>query len=349
MRKNKYFSVHPQWASEKGPGYPVILASRARLARNIEGIPFPPAADEEDLERVRGMVLESVARRVVDDEEWDIKFAEELSREHLSLLAEQHVISRSFVEKTRGRAIAARWVSGRGVMVNSHNHVKIFAIIAGAQLMKAWELADKIDSSIERDVVYSFDQRLGYLTSSPVDVGTGLRVSTMLHLPALVITGEIGKTVLALGQSEIVVRGMHGRGTGVSGNLFVMSNKRTLGLSEKDIITHVESISRKVAENERTARKILIQESKLAISDRVFRALGVLERARKLEFLEAVELLSLVKLGVDMEILPVADFSIVDAVMRVGNSHLKALKGLELEEEELDRERAIHVRRILDL
>lgn len=349
MKKNKFFFVRPEWTLQKGPGYPVILASRARLARNIEGIPFPPVADEEDLERVRGMVLESVARRVADDEEWDIKFAEELSRDHLLLMAEQHFISRSFGDKTRGKAIAARWVSGRGVIVNAQNHAKIFAILAGAQLMKAWELADKIDSSIEQDVVYSFDQRLGYLTASPVDVGTGLRVSIMLHLPALVITGEIGKTVFALGQSEIVVRGMHGRDTGVSGNLFVMSNKKTLGLSERDIIAHVESISRKVAENERTARKILIQENKLEISDRVFRALGVLERARRLEFLEAVELLSLVKLGVDLEILPIADFNIVDAVMRVGNSHIKALKGFELDEEELEKERAIHIRKIMDL
>ncbi len=349
MRRNKFFTVRPEWASQRGPGYPVILASRARLARNIEGIPFPPAADEDELERVRGMVLESVARRVADDEEWDIKFAEELSRDQLLLLAEQHLISRSFVEKTQGRAVAARWISGRGVIVNAQNHAKIFAIFAGAQLMKAWEVADKIDSNIERDVVYSYDQRLGYLTSSPTDVGTGLRVSIMLHLPALVITGEIGKTMLALGQSEILVRGMHGRGAGVSGNLFVISNKRTLGLSERDIIAQVETVSRKVAENERTARKILLQEYKLDISDRVFRTLGVLERARKLEFLEAVELLSLVKLGVDMEILPISDFNLVDVVMRIGNGHIKALKGFELDEEEVEKERAVHVRRILDL
>jgi protein arginine kinase len=337
------------WLKTKGPGYPLVLSSRARLARNLEGLPFPYSSGEEELERARGMVLEAVARRVSSDRDWDIRFAEELGRDELAMMAEEYLISPSFSDRVEGRAVALSWKDGRSVTVNEEDHIRVHAILPGAQFNKVWKAVDKIDSSIESEVQYSFDHKLGYLTSCPGNVGTGLRVSAMLHLPALVTTGEIAKTISALGQAGVYVRGLHGEGSGVSGNLFQISNRQTLGRSEEFIVGNMDVIVRQVVDNERTARKMMLRESPLDLSDRVYRSLGVVERARRMGFTEALELISLVKLGVDMEIIPIEDFNILEVGVEIGAAHLKkSLKG-DAAEDDIDSERAIRLRRMLDL
>ena len=339
----------PEWLRAKGPGYPLVLSSRARLARNLDGLPFPGSAGEEDLERARGMVLEAVARKVAVDRDWDVRFAEELGREELALMAEEHVTSQSFAERAGGRAVALCWRDGRSVTVNEEDHVRVQAILPGAQFMKAWRAAEKVDNSIESEVQYSFDQQLGYLTTCPSNVGTGLRVSAMLHLPALVITGEIARTISALGQSGVYVRGLYGEGSGVAGNLFQISNRQTMGRTEEHVAHSMETITGQVVDNERTARKMMLRESPLDLADRVYRALGILERARRVGFFEALELASMVKLGVDAEIIPIGDFNILDVGVGVGPSHLRKLLGGDAEADDLDRERAVQARRMLDL
>jgi protein arginine kinase len=327
----------------------MVLSSRARLARNIEGLPFPCSADEEDLERARGTVLEAVSRQVAKDRDWDIKFAEELSREQLAYMAEEHLTTPMFGEQPQGRAVALNGRGGRSVVVNEEDHARIHSVLPGAQLIKVWRIADKIDSQLENEVQYSFDKKLGYLTSCTSNVGTGLRLSAMLHLPALVITGEIARTISALAQSGIYVRGLYGEGSGVAGNLFQISNRQTLGRTEEEIIGHMDMVVRQVADNERTARKMLIRETPVDLADRVYRALGVVERARRVCFFEALELLSLVKLGVELEVLPVKEFNMLEVGARICPSHIKTVLGAESDEEDIDIERAPHLRRLLDL
>lgn len=337
------------WLVKKGPGYPLVLSCRARLARNLEGLPFPSAADGEDLERVRGMVLEAVSRRVVSEKDWDIKFAEEVSREELEMMAEEHLTSPSFGERPAGRAVAVRWRDSRGVTVNEEDHLRIHSILPGAQFMKAWKNVDKIDSQLEGEVQYCFDQELGYLTSCPSNVGTGLRVSAMLHLPALSITGEIARTIAALGQAGIYVRGLYGEGSGVAGNVFQVANRKTLGSTEEGIVSHVEMITRQVVDKERTARKMMLRDSPLELADRVFRALGIVERARRMGFYEALELLSLVKLGVEAEVIPIKDFSMMEIVVGICPYHVRSGLGPEAEDEDVDAGRAPLLRRLLGL
>jgi protein arginine kinase len=337
------------WLREQGPGYPLVLSSRARLARNLEGLPFPIAAGEEEFERARGMVLEAVSRRVADDRDWDIRFAEELSRNKLEIMAEDHVTSASFSDRIGGRAVAIGPADGRSVMVNEEDHVRIQAILPGAQFMKAWKAVDEIDSQIESEVQYCFDQRVGYMTSCPSNVGTGLRISAMLHLPALVITGEIGKTISALAQAGIYVRGLYGEGSGVAGNIFQISNRQTLGRTEEYIVSNMDIIVRQVVDNERTARKMMLREDPLDLADRAYRSLGVVERCRRVCYYEALELISLVKLGVETEIVPVRDFNIVEVGVGIGPFHLLEMLGGEAGEEEVDAERAVQLRRMLDL
>ena len=327
----------------------MVLSCRARLARNLEGLPFPHAAGEEDLERARGMVLEAVARKVSRERDWEIKFAEELSRDQHAFLAEEHITTPMFGERACGRAVAIHPGNGRTVVVNEEDHARIHAVLPGSQFAKAWKTVDRIDNRIESEVRYSFDKRLGYLTSCPSNVGTGLRLSAMLHLPALVISGDIARTVSALGQSGIFVRGLYGEGSGVTGNLFQVANRYTLGRTEEDIVSNLDSVVRQVVDKERTARKMMLRDAPVALEDRVYRALGVVERARRMCFFEALEILSLVKLGVELELLPVCDFNLLEVGASVCTCHIKKVIGAEADDEEVDNERAPYLRRILDL
>ncbi|MBU1672549.1 MAG: ATP--guanido phosphotransferase [Actinobacteria bacterium] len=337
------------WLGSKGPGYPLVLSSRARLARNLEGLPFPGASDEEELERARGMVLESVSRGVAEERDWEILFAEELRRDELGIMAEEHLTGPSFCEEPAAKAMALGPGKAAGVLVNDEDHVRIRVMMPGAQFMKAWSEADTIDNRLEREVRYSFDHQLGYLTACPSNVGTGLRLSAMMHLPALVVTGDIGKTIAALGQAGMYVRGLYGEGSGVAGNLFQVSNRRTLGRSEEEIVTEMDTVVAQVAGNEKTARKVLTRGPGLDLADRVYRALGILERARKLGFNECLELLSMVRLGVELEVLTLRDFNLLEVGAAVAPYHLGEALGVEAAGEDVDRERAVEVRRWLDL
>lgn len=349
MRRSKTPLPGAEWLGQKGPGYPMVLSCRARLARNIEGLPFPYSADEDDLERVRGMVLEAVARRVSKDLDWEVKFAEELSKEQVAMLAEEHTTTPMFGERTGGRAVAIHPRRGQTVVVNEEDHARIHAVLPGGQFAKVWKIVDGIDNQLESEVQYSFDTRLGYLTSCLSNVGTGLRLSAMLHLPALIITGDIARTIAALGQAGIFVRGLYGEGSGVAGNIFQIANRYTLGRTEEDIVSNLDSVVRQVVDNERTARKMMQRDAPVELADRVYRALGVVERARRMCFFEALELLSLVKLGVEMDLLPIADFNMLEVGASICPYHIKKVIGVEAEEEEVDNERAPHLRRLLGL
>jgi len=337
-----------EWLRRRGPGYPYVLSSRARLARNVAGIPFPHSASEEELERARGVVLEAVAKAVDPSRELSMNFAEELSRDELEFMAEERIVSRAFAENPKGRAIVLKSGASWSIVVNEEDHARIQTILPGAQFIKVWEDADKIDSRLESQVQYCFDHRLGYLTSCPTNVGTGLRVSAMLHLPALSITGEIAKTIAALSAHGVYVRGLYGEGSGVAGNLYQLSNRKTLGLIEEQIALKMESVVRQVADKERTERKVLLKERFIDTADRVSRALGVIERAKRLYFYEALELLSLVKMGLEMELLHVRDFNLLEVGVGICPQHLRRMLP-DAKEEDVDCERASQLRRLLDL
>lgn len=349
MKKSEGRRRTSRWIHQKGPGYPIVLSSRARLARNIEGIPFPPAASEEELERARGLVLEAIPRRLAESRDWDIRFAEELRKDELKFMLEEQLVSPSFGERQLKRALAMSCEDSGCITVNEEDHVRIHAIMPGMQLEEAWKAVNGIDDELEGEIQYSFDDKLGYLTSCPTNVGTGLRVSAMVHLPALVAAGDIGRTVAALGQAGIYVRGLFGEGSGVAGNLFQVANRRTLGLTEKNIIAHTKKMVSQLVEREKTSRKMMILDSPLELADRVCRSLGILERAKRLSFLEGLGLLSMVKLGTEMEILPLKDFNILGVEVEISDEHLRMRVGSDSSEEAIDEERAIHVRRILDL
>lgn len=337
------------WLSKRGPGYPEVISSRARIARNIDGLKFPTVADPEELEMARGIVLEVVSKCVANDRDWNVRFGEELGQDDLGYMVEEHLISTVFTQDITGKAIASDWQEPRGVLVNEEDHIRIQATLPGSRFMETWDVVDGIDSILDKEIMYSFDPRMGYLTSCPSNAGTGLRISAMLHLPALVITGEIAKTISALGSAGIFVRGQHGEGSGVTGNIFQVSNRRTMGESEESIVAYMDHAVQQIVENERTAKKMMLRDSEIELSDRVYRSLGIVERARKLHYREALELLSQLKLGVDLGLLPIKEFSLPQVSVSVSPYHIVEKTGADLESETIDIERAIFIRRLLDL
>lgn len=349
MSPNNPVGACTDWLSKRGPGYPEVISSRARIARNIDGLKFPTVADPDELERARGIVLEVVSKHVADDRDWNVRFGEELSPDDLGYMIEEHLISTVFTQDVSGRAIASDWQEPRGVLVNDEDHIRIQATLPGAQLREAWEVVDRIDSMLDTEILYSFDPKLGYLASCPSNAGTGLRISAMLHLPALVITGEIAKTISALGSAGLYVRGQHGEGSGVTGNIFQVSNRRTLGESEESIVKYMDNAIQQIVDNERTAKKMMLRDSEIELSDRVHRALGIVERARKMHYQEALELLSQLKLGVDMELLPIKEFSLPQVGVSISPFHIGERTDADTEGEAVDMERAVYLRRLLDL
>ncbi|MDD5748627.1 MAG: hypothetical protein PHP64_06245 [Actinomycetota bacterium] len=349
MTRNKSTLPIQEYLKKEGPGYPFVLSSRARLARNLDGVPFPQAANEENLEIARGMVLEAVAEAVSPQREWSMFFGEELSRDELEMMTEERLISRGFAEQPRGKALAVYFGAGEGIVVNDEDHARIQAVLPGAQFMKALENADKIDGKLESEVQYWYDHKLGYLTSCPTNVGTGLRVSALLHLPALSITGEIAKTIAALGARGIFVRGIYGEGTGVAGNIFQLSNRKTLGVKEEEIASTIDAVVKLVVEKEKTSRKVILREQFIETADRVSRALGVIERAKRMFFFEALELISLVKLGIELELLHIKDFNILHVGAAISPYHIRRELEKDTSDEDVNTKRAPILRRMLDL
>ncbi len=337
------------WVRKSGPEHPYVLSTRARLARNIEGFIFPPAARKEELERVRDVLLETAASRLPAEEDWDVKYVEEIPRLELALMAEERLVVPGFGQEGRGQGVVLRWKEGESVMVNEEDHLRINVILPGVEFMKAWKIADKLDSRVEEEIQYCYDDRWGYLTSCPTNAGTGLRVSAVVHVPGLVMSGEWNMVVMGLGRVGIDLRGIFGEGSPFAGNLVQVSNYSTLGIDEEEILREVERATRQVVEREKTARKVIAKESETELSDSVNRALGILERAQRLYYYEALGMLSLVKLGVELEMLPVKEFSLMDVSVSIAPAHLRYQLGSGVEEGDVDKHRPRMVRRLLGL
>jgi len=230
-------------------------------------------------------------------------------------------------------------------MVNEEDHLRIQALMPGLQLAAAWELADKVDDALEQYLPYAFSEQRGYLTACPTNVGTGLRASLMLHLPALVSTGQINRIIQAVGRFGLVVRGLYGEGTQALGNIFQFSNQVTLGHTESDIIQHLINVTRQVIDQEREARQMLLRRDKMALEDRVARAYGTLAHARVVSSQEALQLLSDVRLGIDLGILDGLKPEILqELLVAIRPAHLQMRTGRELSPAERDVLRAALIR-----
>lgn len=332
------------WMKGSGPEQDVALGSRVRLARNLSGIPFPAIAKPADLASVvadvKNAVGTSPALRNLDFV--DMNRLTPLERQ---LLVERHLVSPRHVSEAEHRAVALRDDEAVSVMINEEDHVRIQVLMPGLQLPEAWRLADEIDDAFDQHLHYAFEEKRGYLTACPTNVGTGLRASLMVHLPALAMTNQMHRIVAAVGKFGLVVRGLYGEGTQASGNIFQFSNQVTLGHPEMEIIQHLINVTRQVIDQEREARQTLLKRSKTRLEDRVARAYGTLAHARVLSSEEALQLLSDVRLGIDMGLITGVQPQILqELLVLIRPAHLQKRTGRDLTPEERDELRATLVR-----
>lgn len=304
------------WMEKPGPESDILLSSRIRLARNIGIIPFPNRSTEPQLQDVAETV-----QRSVGDLNKEIKGSflflnlEKLSPLERFVLVEKHLISPNHAQEAKNRGLLIREDGAISIMINEEDHLRIQCIFPGHQLEQAWSLANKVDDVLEMKIDFAFSERHGYLTSCPTNVGTGLRASVMLHLPALVITNQISRVLSAVSQLGLAVRGLYGEGTEAIGNIYQISNQITLGFSEMEIIDNLHGVATQIIEQERLARARLLKQSKDQLADRVFRAYGILSHARIISSQEAMQLLSDVRLGVDLQIIGQLDTKIFNELL----------------------------------
>lgn len=306
-----------KWTEGLGPNADIVISSRVRLARNILNLPFPDMLTGEKEKEI----LESI-KNIIDTVEFKDKVGnfyflplQELSGLEKSILVEKHLISPQHAQSHGHKGAIIREDESVSVMVNEEDHLRIQCLLPGMQLNEAWSLANEIDDTLEQNLDFAFDKDKGYLTSCPTNVGTGMRASVMLHLPGLVLTRQGYQVFATMNQIGLTVRGMYGEGSEALGNLFQISNQVTLGLTEEEIINHLNSVTLQVVDQERNARKILFQEAKEQLEDRVWRAYGILSHARIISSQEAMGLLSELRLGTDMNIIQNIDPKVFNVLM----------------------------------
>ncbi|MDA8065150.1 MAG: protein arginine kinase [Thermaerobacter sp.] len=296
MRMDDFLAIS-HWAEGGGEDADTVLSSRVRLARNLEGIPFPGRMSDPEGERVLREVEESLDRL---EGTWHLFHMAQLTSLDRQAMVEQHLISPQHAREPENKGVALRRDGVVSVMVNEEDHLRIQCLLAGLELERAWQTATAVDDTLEEQLDYAFDPRLGYLTACPTNVGTGIRASVMMHLPALTMTNQASEVFGALAKLGLAVRGLYGEGTEVLGNLFQISNQITLGLGEEEIIHNLQGVTRQIIDHERAARELLLRENRLSLEDRVGRAYGILANARVTTSDEAMRLISDVRLGVDL-------------------------------------------------
>ncbi len=337
-----------EWLRGQGPMHDVVISSRVRLARNLAGVPFltkcSPDQQREIEHRLRDVTLNAGAG--AQSFYVDVAAAGALDRQ---LLVERHLISRQHGEAPHPRGVAVSADETVAIMVNEEDHLRIQVLRSGLQLTEAAEEIGRIDDLLEKKLQFAFHSRYGYLTACPTNVGTGLRVSVMLHLPALKMTGEIEKAFRAARDMRLAIRGLYGEGTEATGDFFQISNQSTLGKSERQILEDFrDRCIPHFIDYERRVRESLCRRRMVAIDDKVNRALALLRAARLIGSDETMYLLSLVRLGMNLGRIKDVDVKLLNELFLLTQpAHLQKIHNREMDAPQRAQTRADYIRRRL--
>ena len=313
MNLEDLVSSSGEWLRGSGPESDIVVSSRIRLARNLADFPFisrTTEADRAEIERILHSQLQAIqdAGKAPGDALYlNVTDLPEVDRQ---FLVERQLISREHAESEGARSVVIDQAERYSVMINEEDHLRIQVMHSGLDLQAAWQRITAIDDLIEEQVNYAFNEKLGYLTACPTNVGTGLRVSVMLHLPALVITRQIEKVFKSLQKINLAVRGLYGEGSQATGDFYQISNQVTLGQTEEELAKKVADVVPVLISYERQAREFLIHESQETLHDRVSRAFGILRTAQTISSEETLHLLSSVRMGINLGLigdLPIPD------------------------------------------
>ena len=349
---SKFLNARLKRAASKKEGTPILLSTRIRLARNLSSFPFSARiGDEERLallslcsEKIQGIEPFAKSMQFLMDE------ATELEKK---ILVERHLISKELSHEEEGSGVIINRDEKLAIMINEEDHLRIQYMFEGMGFARAWKKISEIDDLLEKQLPYAYSGRLGYLTSCPTNLGTGLRVSAMLHLPGLVSTNLMDKVVRAVNQLGMTVRGWLGEGSDATGSIFQISNQQTLGESEEQIIYHLEGVFKTIIEQEQYARLNLIKQDRMKLFDKLGRSCGVLKNAQILSSAEAMNMLSLVRMAIDLDLFAPAWRPIVDRLfIECQPGHITQIftPGREMTPQDRDTRRAELVReRLADL
>ena len=282
-----------KWYLGTGAQNDVVISTSIHLARNIKQFPFPASLSMQDKLKVNSVIKNATDQ--LNDYSFNYYEMKTLSQAEVVSLAERHLVSPEFASSRDGRALLLTEDEAVSVMLNEEDHIRLQVMYAGFALDEAYRTADKIDSQLSDKLQFAFDDRLGYLTQDPTALGTGMKASVVLHLPALVSSSQITKLITTVSKLGLSLRGSYGEGAAAKGDLFRLSNTITLGISEKAAIENLKSIALQIAAQERVAREEIFKAP--VTEDRIFRAYGVLKYARMIDTSEFMELISLVRLG----------------------------------------------------
>lgn len=329
------------WLNTQGNDSDVVLSSRIRLARNIKGIPFPDRLDEEKGKDVVKLVENSFFNSSYTEEAYKSKYLwmndDNTNRSYF----EKHLISHKLLANNKKSSFILDKDEVVSIMINEEDHIRLQCITAGFNLEETYDLADKLDNLLEEKLDYAFDEKLGYLSACPTNLGTGLRASVMIHLPALSINNEMNRVLNAVTQIGMTIRGLFGEGSKAEGDLYQISNQITLGLSEEEIINNLKAVVKQIVHQEHLSREQLMNSYRYEIEDKAFRSLGILRSAVLLNSKECLNLISNVRMGVEMGIIKDVSTQVLNSLLvETQPATLQLISSTRLSEKDRDFNRA---------
>ncbi|MBU4312930.1 MAG: protein arginine kinase [Candidatus Omnitrophica bacterium] len=344
MNLNDLLNSQGEWLRCTGPNSDIVMSSRVRLARNLSKYPFAHWASKKEQLEILSVAKEAVSssKKIKTSFCLDIGKLDSIDRQ---FLVERHLMSKEHAvdAENKGLCISDREIVS--IMINEEDHLRIQVMKSGFDLRDAWHIINDIDNEIGAILQYAYSLDFGYLTACPTNTGTGMRASVMVHLPSLVITKQIDKVLQAITKLSLTARGLYGEGTEASGNFFQISNQVSLGHTEEDIIDNIERIIKQIIDHEHSARESLMSQNKNMLSDRIWRAYGTLKSAYIITSNETIDLLSIVRLGVDLDLIKELDRAIVSELFIITQpAHLQKLEKKKLNPNERDVKRAAIIR-----
>jgi protein arginine kinase len=331
-----------EWLRGSGPESDIVMCSRIRLARNLADFPFINRASRGERTEIEATIQSALDAASAELAYFDVKGMDSLDRQ---LLVERQLISREHAAADGPRGVAIGPEENVAVMVNEEDHLRIQVMHSGLSLPDVWERINALDDAIEEKLTYAFSPQLGYLTACPTNVGTGIRVGVMLHLPALVQTKQIEKVFRALHKINLAVRGLYGEGTQAFGDFYQISNQQTLGQSETQLIRQLSDVIPQIITYERTSRKELLTERRQHLHDQVSRAYGVLKTAHTISSEETMHLLSSVRMGINLGLIDDLEIPVVNELfIHTQPAHLQKHQGRNLEVDDRNVARAAYLR-----
>jgi len=344
MQLNDLLKNTSEWLKGSGPSSDIVISSRIRLARNLDKMPFPHWANKKQSQEVLQVVKEAASQADYLKKTNVFELAD-LDAVDKQFLIERHLMSHEHAQKTDSKAVIFDNEEIVSLMVNEEDHLRVQVMQSGFNLFEAWSIINRIDDAISKEIDFAFSPELGYLTACPTNTGTGMRGSVMLHLPALVMSNQISRVLAAISKLSFTSRGLYGEGTQASGNFFQISNQVSLGISEGDILENLNSLIRQLIEQEGQARESLLSRSRAFLEDRISRSFGILKNARIISSQETIELLSMVRLGLDLGMIKDIDRRSLNELFIVTQpAHLQKVKNNKLSAQERDIQRAQIIR-----